>query len=366
MGANQLISITNFGRTLVDDADAAAARQTLLIPRRNILINGDFLVAQRGLTIDASTFFNNNDDSYTLDRWVGLSDGNDILDFSRALDTDVPIGSRTAIKLVVQTINKKAGILQIIEHSDIADAQGDVVSLSFQAKTTTAKVINNIRAAVLNWDSTSDVVTSDVVSAWNAQGSNITPVANWTLENTPANLALTTSYQTFKIENISLDTANGKNVAVFIWIDDTDAASGDEVFIGNVQLVKGSKATDFEILPVQTRFALPKRFAQKTFNHDITPAQNAGLGGSLGIIASSTGSFIFNWNLEVELRANGTLTTFNPSVADARARNVTDLTNTPVVNSTNGTKGIVFIHSGLDATDANDRMAVHIFTNAEL
>ena len=46
----------------------------------NMIINGDMVVAQRGITITDATVNNtstttNADDSYTLDRWILLSDG---------------------------------------------------------------------------------------------------------------------------------------------------------------------------------------------------------------------------------------------------------------------------------------------------
>lgn len=218
---------------------------TVPFPPVNVLTNGDFRIAQRGTTFDATTAPLNSDDTVLLDRWVLLSDGNDVVDVSQETSV-VPVGSYAAIKFDVETANKKFGILQIIEGKDAEALIGGVCSLSFQARRTGTSIAN-LRAAVIAWDSTVDVVTSDVVSAWEAAGTNPTLVANWTYENTPASLAaLTTAFQTFKIENISIDTASTTNIAVFIWIDDVTTTVGDFLYITDVQLELGPNATPFQ------------------------------------------------------------------------------------------------------------------------
>jgi hypothetical protein len=82
-------------------------------------------------------------------------------------------------------------------------------------------------------------------TSWGAAGTNPTLAANWTYENTPSNLALTTSYQEFKIENVALDAASAKNVCVFIWTDDTNAMVNDIVYLADINLVPGAVATSY-------------------------------------------------------------------------------------------------------------------------
>ena len=177
----------------------------------NMIINGDMVVAQRGITITDATVNNvstttNADDSYTLDRWILLSDGNDIVDVLQS-DTSPNDGSEKTIQLQVETADKKFGIVQIIEqincHHALASGK---VSLSFKMKASDAS-IDDVRAAVVSWSGTADTVTSDIVSAWEAEGTNPTLITNATYENTPANLSPTTSFAEYKIENISVDTS---------------------------------------------------------------------------------------------------------------------------------------------------------------
>src|SRR3990167_304736 len=75
---------------------------------RNALINGDFRVAQRGTSFTGATTPANSDDTYLLDRWILLSDSNDIVDVTQS--TDAPTNGLNSIALDVETVDKKFGI----------------------------------------------------------------------------------------------------------------------------------------------------------------------------------------------------------------------------------------------------------------
>jgi len=206
---------------------------------RNRLINGDFRVAQRGTSFVAGA---NNDNTYNLDRWVVLSDGNDIVDITQA--NVAPSGGLFSIGLDVETVNKKFGILQVIETRNIVGMFNQPVTLSFSARTSGTS-IGNMKAVILAWTGTADTVTRDVVSAWGADGVTPTFAANWTAENTPQNLAPSNSWERYEI-TANLDTASTNNVAVFIWCDDMTTTLGDFLYITDVQLEVGALATPFE------------------------------------------------------------------------------------------------------------------------
>jgi hypothetical protein len=220
-----------------------------VVKRKNLLINPNLILAQRSgqspATFTAASPFPNNDDTYQVDKWKLLSDGNDIVDISQ--DTDLPTATNKgfSLKSLVATINSKWGYIQILENKDVDELQGKKVSLSFYARTTGTE-ISNLRAAVLSWDGTADAPTSDVVSAWNGSGVDPTLVANWTYENIPSNLALSGSWQQFKIENVDVDTAGMKNLAVFIWVDDTVTALNDTMFLANMNLNIGATVVESE------------------------------------------------------------------------------------------------------------------------
>jgi hypothetical protein len=229
---------------------------------KNRIINGGMDIAQRGNTF-TSTSSANNDDTYVLDRFYILSDGNDAIDVTQT--TTVPTGAKYSIGLDVETINKKFGIAQIIENANCFDVIGGDVTVSFQAKVSSTTKLDNIKCAIVAWSGTADTVTSDIISAWEAEGTNPTLIANATYENTPANLNVTTSFATYSV-TATVDTASTSNLILFIWSDVTDTTLGDFLYITNVQLEKGSTATPFERRLYNQELANCQRYFQTVAN----------------------------------------------------------------------------------------------------
>ena len=271
---------------------------------RNRIINGEFGIAQRGTSFVSGA---NDDDSYNLDRWYVLSDGNDAVDITQETST-VPTNQLTAIALDVETANKKFGIAQIIEQKNCVGLIGGNVTLSFKAKVSSTTKLDNVKAAVVAWSGTADTVTSDIISAWGAEGTDPTLIANATFENTPANLSVTTSYATYTL-TANIDTASTKNLIVFIWSDVTDTTAGDFLYITDVQLEAGSSATDFERRPIGTELALCQRYYE-TFQQGVT-FTNSG---------SPWVPFIANF--AVTKRATPTITSANISGASATVNGI--------------------------------------------
>jgi hypothetical protein len=207
---------------------------------KNYLINGGFAVAQRGTSFTSGA---NNDDAYTLDRWYILSDTNDVIDVTQETTT-VPTNGEFAIALDVETVNKKFGIATIIENKDVIGLVGNTVTFSFKAKVSATTKLDNVKAAIVAWSGTADTVTSDIISAWGAEGTNPTLIANATYENSPVNLNLTTSYATYSV-SAAVDTASTQNLILFIWSDVTDTTLGDFLYIAESKLELGSSATAF-------------------------------------------------------------------------------------------------------------------------
>ena len=257
---------------------------------RNRIINGGMGIAQRGTSFTSGA---NNDDAYVLDRFYILSDGNDAIDVTQT--TTVPTGAKYSIGLDVETANKKFGIAQIIENANCFDVIGGNATLSFQAKVSSTTKLDNVKCAIVAWSGTADTVTSDIISAWGAEGTNPTLIANATYENTPANLNVTTSFATYSV-TANVDTASTSNIIVFIWSDVTDTTAGDFLYITNVQLEKGSTATSFDYRPYGTELALAQRYFYITDT-------NSGF-GTPGSITQAA----FKTRLPVTMRAAPSLT----------------------------------------------------------
>lgn len=283
------------GITLANQFDSASS-----FGFKNRIINGGMDIAQRGTSF-TSTSSANNDDTYVLDRFYILSDGNDIIDVTQT--TTVPTGAKYSIGLDVETVNKKFGIAQIIENANCFDAIGGNVTVSFQAKVSATTNLDNIKCAIVAWSGTADTVTSDIISAWNVEGTNPTLIANATYENTPANLNVTTSFATYTV-TANVDTASTSNIILFIWSDVTTTSLGEFLYITDVQLEKGSTATSFDYRPYGTELALCQRYCQVV-------EQN-----NFGIILSSanSGTTWTWWPLKTTMRASPALTLQNSGV----------------------------------------------------
>lgn len=239
--ARLAVGTTNGQVLIVDSSESTGLRWQTQAISRNVIHNSNFQVAQRGTSF-TSTGSANNDDTYQLDRWYLLSDGNDAVDVTQA--TDAPTNGLNSIGLDVETINKKFGIAQIIEQKDSIGLIGNTVTLSFAAKVSSTTKLDNVKAAIVAWSGTADVVTSDIISAWGAEGTNPTLIANATYENSPANLNVTTSWARYSV-SAAIDTASTKNILVFIWSDVTDTTLGDFLYVTDVQLELGAVATPY-------------------------------------------------------------------------------------------------------------------------
>lgn len=246
-----------------DLADLGGSADAGGLTGANALINGQFAVAQRGTSFTSGS---NDDTDYTLDRWKLFSDGNDVVDVTQETST-VPTNRQYAIALDVETANKKFGIAQIIEQKNCVNLIGETVTLSFQAKVSATTNLDNVKAAIIAWDGTADTVTADMISAWGAEGTDPTLATNFTYENTPANLNLTTSYATYSV-TASVDTASAKNIIVFIWSDVTTTSAGEFLYLSDVKLEAGQTATPFQHEDYATTLRNCQRYYYNTY---VTP-----------------------------------------------------------------------------------------------
>ena len=232
-------------------------------PAKNYLINGDFAVSQRlsGAVATSATTPANNDDTYIHDRWLLLSDGNDIADVGRS------VANRTDMRYIgynaVETADKKFGFAQIIEAQDAAQLVGGsaVVTLSFIAAVSNTTRLDDIRAGIVSWSGTGDSVTSDLVSNWNGADANPTLASNWTFENTPANLSVGGSFAKYSV-TATIDTSSTTNVAAFIWSNSVDNDVDDIWYLGGCQLELGSYPTPF----ITESFDITLAKCQRYFN----------------------------------------------------------------------------------------------------
>lgn len=271
------------GLTHTDATDVQEALEDLdgAITGKNFLVNGSMAVSQDGTSFTSATTPANNDDTYLLDQWVLLSDGNDTVDVTQS--TDVPTGAFRSIALDVETANRKFGIFQPLTASQAAALIGGDATLSFYAKVSDLTNLDNVKAAIVTWSGTADSITSDIVSAWGVEGTNPTLAANWTYENTPVNLNVTDSWARFSVTG-NIDTPSAANVGVFIWSDVTTTTVGgaDILYVTNVQLEQGTVASAFD------HVALSDELRSAFFFYQRFSSPSAGGRAQVGLAASTS------------------------------------------------------------------------------
>lgn len=287
--------------TLAFNNIPAASYLATLSPR-NLLINGNFDIWQRGTSFAAV-----NDDTYGVDRWTHLCEANGAWTFAQ--DTDIPAGggAKYSVKATNVTANMQGGMVTILEGKDTTQFVGKNVSLNFYAKTASSE-ISKLRAAILSWTSTEDVVTSDVVGTWAQNGTNPTWATNWTMENIPVDLVLTNSWQLFSVENVAIDTAGTKNVAVVIWVDDGTITAADRLWLSQVNLIVSPKAQPINPVNYADELQRCRRYYQQ-----VTEPHHMGMvnGGGNGVSR-------MGWQLAPQMRISPTvIATTNIPVFDA-------------------------------------------------
>lgn len=222
---------------------------------KNIMINGNMSIAQRGASISAG----NNE--YTLDRWKFL--GQDSTGGTVAQNAGGPSGSAYYMSVKNGTANKQTAIVQIVERKNSIAVIGGVATLSFQAKSGPGSVpVRNLRAALLGWTGTADGTGSaTIISNWYSSGINPNWGASFNMLNVPSNLPLSNNWQTYKVEDIPIPS-NVNNVAVVIWTDDAPSSANAEWDLAQVQLESGNVAGSFEFRSDGMELSLSQRYYQ--------------------------------------------------------------------------------------------------------
>jgi hypothetical protein len=278
---------------------------------KQALINSSFDVWQRNTT------FTYNDDTFGPDRWNLLTETNGAWTCTR--DTDVPaaLGFKYSAKFTNVTLNNQCALVQILENVDSIKLDDQTVSLSFYAKTSGTEIAN-LRATVLSWSSTVDVVTSDVIGTWASDGTDPTWATNLTAEVAGVNKALTSSWQRFTIENVAIDTASMANIAVVIWVDDGTIAANDDFWITGIQLEVGATAHPYQPKTFFQEINDCKRYYRKSYLLSRFAGDTTDLAGAIVARHVTTGAGeVCPVYFDSEMRTTPTVTLYNPVTGES-------------------------------------------------
>jgi hypothetical protein len=134
-----------------------------------------------------------------------------------------------------------------------------------------------------------------------------------------------------------------------------------------VQLEAGSVVTAFEFRPLSLERSLCQAYYWKSFPDAVAPAQNSGaVTTAIKIVAQSVSaggiSVVY---LPIQMRATPTITTFNPSAANANWRDITNNVDVTRFLDPSATSGKFGISHGSGAT-AGAVLSIHATAEAEL
>lgn len=305
---------------IIGEADPFSADAAAPAPAgsgfRNLLINGDFSINQRVATSVA-------DDAYCLDGWYVLTETGNVTVAQQSLQA---FGIPTNIRLTQPDVTaKRMGLAQIVEYANCRHLKSFGAVFSGRVRHSVAAPI---RYAILSWTGGADAVTSDVVLDWtNASFSagafflaaNVTVQAVGVVNPTPGTWT--------DIPSITATLSGSmNNLMVFVWTENVTAQNATLDF-ARMQIEPGVDASEFETLPRDVQMMHCQRYYQKTFSPGTAPAQGVEpvtAESFMQVVGASTAFAGHMVHLRAPMRTNTyTLTTYNPSSANAEIRNLT-------------------------------------------
>lgn len=284
---------------------------------KNVIINGNFDVWQRGVSFAVANLYN-------ADRWFNSSGTSTFVTTRQAFtlgQTTVPGEPAYFHRTVVTSVaNAAAYMMDTYKIEGVRTLAGQTATLSFWAKADANKNI------AIEWQQ--------------LFGTGGAPSAATTGVNV-ATFALTTAWQKFT-QTITIPSITGKALGTNgddclefnFWYDGGSNYSARHNSLGQqsgtfdlaqVQLEAGSVATNFEYQSFADVLQRCLRYYEKSFKYGTVPAQNVGgLTGETFITQTVAAGVLQNGNglrFSVRKRASPTFTVFNPQAANANAAN---------------------------------------------
>ena len=262
----------------IADSSVQNIKMSNIVQSKNIIINGDMSIAQRGTSATGLT--NGSGGYHTVDRFQFAESGSPSFQFTQSQSTDVPTGQgfATSLKMDCTTANGSlsAGSYLIIDqrvegqnlqYLKKGTSNAESTTMSFwvkSAKTGTYiaalnDVDNNRYIAksytisnANTWEKKTVTFAGDTTGAFGNDNGASLKVQFWLVAGTTySSGTLATSWES----NTSANNAVGQ-------VNLADSTS-NEWYVTGVQLEAGSVASDFEFLPVDVNLERCQRYYHK-------------------------------------------------------------------------------------------------------
>ena len=271
-----LTRIANIASTIPDDS-VANVKMANIVQSKNILINGDMSIAQRGTSTASIT----TTGYHTLDRWNTTISA--LGTWTQSQDTDVPTGQgfATSLKMDNTTADASPGasdylnIRQYIEGQNLqylkkGTANAESLTVSFWVKAT--KTGTNI-VSLRDNDNTRQIsksYTIDSTDTWEQKEITFAGDTTGAFDNDNAAsltvlfwLAAGSNYTSGTL-NTSWGTSTDANRAVG-QVNHADSTSNN-IWITGIQMEAGSVATDFEVVSYGQNLERCERYFNRPIN----------------------------------------------------------------------------------------------------
>lgn len=323
---------------------------------RNILYaNGGMEVWQRGAGGSASFAVAASTTTYTADRWFLVTNATQasVVSQQAGLSTQ----SRFSARIQRNSGQTGTGVMRFeypLTTAECCALRGQNISVQFYA------------SSGANWSPASGTLGVNAYFGTGTEGKR--GATSYAGETNPLSTSVNVTagaaaVQTTFTGGSTVATNVTQGCLQFSWTPVGTAGAADYLSLDDVQLEIGSVASVFE----RTSFAESIRECQlhynKTFPYGTAPSQNSGLQSLVAsIIQGAAGGIIcFPWSFQVSMRASPTITTYNPSAANAQARGASgsDCTSTAAVGVTE--RGVT-----ITATiNLSDSTSVNFYCNAQ-
>ena len=230
------------GQALLATSTPQEAFDLLGAGRRNLIINGDFKISQRGdYTTSAVTA---GHDTYWLDRWMSLKDG-----------------TTSTVRRITTTVN---GISQYAARIECTSAGSGIMGFGQRVELSSIPVGRTLTVSA--WVRTNHPFVGFRTNLFQGSGGDrgvkVTPNESWqriywTFDSTGT---------TYSYADILIVAYNNAGVSI---------AVGNYIEIAEVQLEVGKVATPFEYRSIGEELALCQRYYEKSFEDTTTPANGS-------------------------------------------------------------------------------------------
>ena len=345
---------------------------------RNIIINGDMSIAQRGTSVSGIT--NASGDVFVNDRFCWSESGSMTSTFTMSQDTDVPAGYGFAksLKLDCTATDTPAAAERIrietrfegqnLQYLKKGTANAESWTLSFWVKSNkTGTYIVNFRDED-NARIVSKAYTINLASTWEKKTITVAPDTTDPFDNDNAHsltvawiLSAGSSLQSGSLADVWQDYANANYAAGQVnFADSTD----NNIWITGVQLEAGTTASDFEFLPVDVNIKRCERYFYKSYEIGTT-VPTATNNSSLGRFLDDNGDYASIQLPMNRMRATPTTVLYNP-VTNATASIRSDASNHAAETFGIGSNGGGWAYAAGNTINAHTGSRVHFTFNSEL